>query len=430
MTTDQGSSNQNKIFNDSVHGHIEIHPLLVKIIDTPEFQRLRNIKQLGAGYFVFPGASHNRFEHSIGVAHLAGKLVQTLKDRQRHLNISEKDVLCVQIAGLCHDLGHGPFSHVFEVFMKEKGKKWKHEQQSVKMFEKLIQRPHVANELKKYSLLNQHILLIKEFIDTSREMSRQDISYLYEVVANERTGIDVDKMDYLIRDCHHLGMKSDFSHERYMMFAKVVDVQTNGKQICMRDKEAMNMYELFHIRNRLHQSAYQHRVVKAIELMIVDVLLEADETLKISAAVDNPKDYTNLTDEILHQIQCSNIEKAKNIIKRISECDLYKFFGGKMFDPNDLKDVLDDSDKYKKRYQSKLTNWMEKVRRITGESFKPEEFKVVPVKFSYGKEMKNPIEFLNFYKKNNPNHAEPLSKNESCFSTRENPRNWPRRVKS
>lgn len=58
-----------QVFNDPIHGHIELHPLLIKIIDTPQFQRLRNIKQLGGTYFVFPGASHNRFEHSIGCVH-------------------------------------------------------------------------------------------------------------------------------------------------------------------------------------------------------------------------------------------------------------------------------------------------------------------------------------------------------------------------
>lgn len=55
-----------QVFNDPIHGHIEFHPLLIRIIDTPQFQRLRYIKQLGGGYYVFPGASHNRFEHSLG----------------------------------------------------------------------------------------------------------------------------------------------------------------------------------------------------------------------------------------------------------------------------------------------------------------------------------------------------------------------------
>uniref|UniRef100_A0A2K6F6L7 SAM and HD domain containing deoxynucleoside triphosphate triphosphohydrolase 1 n=1 Tax=Propithecus coquereli TaxID=379532 RepID=A0A2K6F6L7_PROCO len=103
-----------KVINDPIHGHIELHPLLIRIIDTPQFQRLRYIKQLGGGYYVFPGASHNRFEHSLGVGYLAGCLVRALCEKQPELQISERDMLCVQIAGLCHDLGHGPFSHMFD----------------------------------------------------------------------------------------------------------------------------------------------------------------------------------------------------------------------------------------------------------------------------------------------------------------------------
>uniref|UniRef100_A0A3Q3GFH5 HD/PDEase domain-containing protein n=1 Tax=Labrus bergylta TaxID=56723 RepID=A0A3Q3GFH5_9LABR len=121
-----------QVFNDPIHGSIELHPLLIKIIDTPQFQRLRFIKQLGGVYFVYPGASHNRFEHSIGVGYLAGKLAEALRSRQPDLDITDRDVLCVQIAGLCHDLGHGPFSHLYDgLFLpkalekKRKLKKWK-----------------------------------------------------------------------------------------------------------------------------------------------------------------------------------------------------------------------------------------------------------------------------------------------------------------
>ena len=92
-----------KTFNDPIHHKMKLHPLLVRIINTPEFDRLRNIKQLGGAYYVYPGASNNRFEHSIGVAYLAGKLVNELKKTFRGL--TGTDILCVEIAGLCHDLG-------------------------------------------------------------------------------------------------------------------------------------------------------------------------------------------------------------------------------------------------------------------------------------------------------------------------------------
>uniref|UniRef100_A0A673M299 HD domain-containing protein n=1 Tax=Sinocyclocheilus rhinocerous TaxID=307959 RepID=A0A673M299_9TELE len=105
-----------KIFNDPIYGQIELDPPLIKIIDTPEFQRLRHIKQLGGAYLVYPGATHTRFEHSLGMAYLAGRMINILKEKQEDLGIDEKDVLCVQIAALCYNLGHGPFSHLYERF--------------------------------------------------------------------------------------------------------------------------------------------------------------------------------------------------------------------------------------------------------------------------------------------------------------------------
>ena len=97
-----------------MHGQISLHPLLIKIIDTPQFQRLRYLKQLGIIYYIYPSANHTRFEHCIGTSHLAGLLIKHLRESQPSLGITYADELCVKIAGLCHDLGHGPFSHLFE----------------------------------------------------------------------------------------------------------------------------------------------------------------------------------------------------------------------------------------------------------------------------------------------------------------------------
>jgi HD superfamily phosphohydrolase len=76
---------------DPIHDFINATPLMMQIIDTPEFQRLRELKQLGATYFVFPSATHSRFAHSLGVSHLAGKLMETLQKNQKRLQISERD---------------------------------------------------------------------------------------------------------------------------------------------------------------------------------------------------------------------------------------------------------------------------------------------------------------------------------------------------
>uniref|UniRef100_A0A8C9LMQ5 Deoxynucleoside triphosphate triphosphohydrolase SAMHD1 n=1 Tax=Piliocolobus tephrosceles TaxID=591936 RepID=A0A8C9LMQ5_9PRIM len=157
-----------KVINDPIHGHIELHPLLVRIIDTPQFQRLRYIKQLGGGYYVFPGASHNRFEHSLGVGYLAGCLVRALGEKQPELQISERDILCVQIAGLCHDLGHGPFSHMFDgrfIPLARPEVKWTHEQGSVMMFEHLINSNGIKPVMEHYGLIpEEDICFIKEQI--------------------------------------------------------------------------------------------------------------------------------------------------------------------------------------------------------------------------------------------------------------------------
>ena len=80
-----------------IHGHINIDDIAIKIIDTPEFQRLRSLKQLGVCSYVFPSANHTRFEHSLGVAHISEKMIRNIKNNQPELNISDRDILIVKI---------------------------------------------------------------------------------------------------------------------------------------------------------------------------------------------------------------------------------------------------------------------------------------------------------------------------------------------
>jgi HD domain len=115
--------------NDEIHQSIDLCPVLQTFLDTPQMQRLRHVSQLGTSALVFINANHNRFEHSLGVAHLAERMCKRIMDRQPALRCTKKDVLCIKLAGLLHDIGHGPFSHVYEDFITSALPRHLHKQQ-------------------------------------------------------------------------------------------------------------------------------------------------------------------------------------------------------------------------------------------------------------------------------------------------------------
>ncbi|XP_050434424.1 deoxynucleoside triphosphate triphosphohydrolase SAMHD1 [Adelges cooleyi] len=334
-----------KVFNDNVHGHINLHPLCVKIIDTPEFQRLRNIKQLGTCYLVYPCASINRFEHSLGVCHLAGEMVNALyKNSEQDIGITNEEKLCVQLAGLCHDLGHGPFSHTWERYLKAAGISWKHEDCSIQMIKHIIKKNVLEEEFNKYGLnLNYHLDLICELINGEGTTLPKNKHFLYQIISNKDNGIDVDKWDYFLRDGKSLNLNISFDYKRLIQFSRVVvDPNSNPsrKVIAFRNKEARNVYDMYRVRSDLHTRAYQHRVVKNTELMLVDILLMADKYITVQTPCGkkyslkevhtNIEAMSRLTDHILYEIEYSldpNLITAQNLLKNLQNRNLYKFVG-------------------------------------------------------------------------------------------------------
>ncbi|KAF4023613.1 hypothetical protein G4228_015186 [Cervus hanglu yarkandensis] len=415
-----------KVINDPIHGHIEFHPLLIRIIDTPQFQRLRYIKQLGGGYYVFPGASHNRFEHSLGVGYLAGCLVRELSEKQPELQISERDILCVQIAGLCHDLGHGPFSHMFDgrfIPLARPGMKWTHEQGSVMMFEHLINSNGLQDVMKRYGLIpEEDISFIKEQItgppaspikDSSKWLYKgrpKEKSFLYEIVANKRNGIDVDKWDYFARDCHHLGIQNSFDYKRFIKFARVCEVD-NMKHICTREKEVGNLYDMFYTRNCLHRRAYQHKVGNIIDTMITDAFLKADPYIeiigsrgnkyRISTAIDDMEAFTKLTDNIFLEILYSTdprLDAARTILKKIESRNLYKFVGETQ--PKKQRIQKEDYEHLPEEVASAKPSDVQLEAEL-----KAEDVIVDVINMDYGMEDKNPIDHVRFYCKSDLSKA-------------------------
>jgi len=174
------------------------------VIDTPQFQRLRDLKQLGLTYLVFPGAAHNRFEHSLGTSHLASSVFTHLHRLQgRDLGSEARDGEAVALAGLCHDLGHGPFSHVFdnEFIPRRHGSQydpslWSHEDMSARMLEYLVDENNIDCSRGGPDLVKRVNSLITSGHGASASPMR---GWKSEIVANARNSVDVDKFDYIQR---------------------------------------------------------------------------------------------------------------------------------------------------------------------------------------------------------------------------------------
>ncbi|RYG52567.1 HD domain-containing protein, partial [archaeon] len=271
------------------------------------------LKQLGTAYYVYPGASHNRFEHSLGVSYLSGAQIDYLAHSQPELRVTDEDKMLVRIAGLVHDLGHGPFSHVFDSLfiptVRPDRAAWSHEVMSAELFEALLddngidlldehQRRCVqrlvlgakAQSSHAYSApgVAQTVTMAAGFGGTRAQVhtTRTDVMgaggdggngsagshlggdekmFLFDIVANGRTGIDTDKWDYLARDTYNIGHTSAFDHRRLLYSSRVVE-----DRIAYHAKEVMAVYEMFHTRYSLFKACYVHRATKAVEFMITD----------------------------------------------------------------------------------------------------------------------------------------------------------------
>ena len=250
----------NRTINCPLHGHIDITPRMSMIIDTVEFKRLHGLRQLGVSYMVYPSANHTRFEHSLGVSHLGKILIESLQKNQPELNITDNLVELVQIAGLIHDIGHGPFSHLYDDYIRKEGQP-EHEERGIDIFKRIITEYEMS-----ISEPEQQII-INMIVPPEDKKS----NFLYQIIANKQCSIDVDKIDYIQRDSYHLGMGLSEKYDRLLTMCRVVEF--NGNQVlAWPDKLQDEIVLLFETRYRLHRRVYNHRTAKACEYLIIDLL--------------------------------------------------------------------------------------------------------------------------------------------------------------
>ncbi|MGD0330217.1 MAG: HD domain-containing protein [Nitrososphaeria archaeon] len=211
-------------YYDPVFENIYLPPLMRQALDLPEMQRLRRLRQLGPLYLVFPGANHTRFEHSVGVYQLVGFIWQTLQrmneDMNLNMDLSHNLFTAVQLAAIFHDVGHGPFSHVFEMFCRryQKYKEYGHEQIThelisqgrgtycnIPVFLRRLAKSKEKNGESKYSALFDPLNIAN--LATSKPPTAPgftDYNFLSEIISYVA---GADRMDYLLRDSLHTGVR-------------------------------------------------------------------------------------------------------------------------------------------------------------------------------------------------------------------------------
>jgi len=300
---------------DPIHRYIRFTELEREIIDTPVFQRLRKIRQLAGAHLVYPSAQHTRFEHSLGTMHLAGLAGQTLLDKGY---IEKKDQLeGLRLAALLHDIGHGPFSHLFEEVLNGSGiSTSSHEN----MGKKIIRETIIKDILEKYGYDSDCICNLS--------FGESPIMFYNEIIAG---GLSSDIMDYLPRDSFFTGV--EYGKIDYYRLISSFEVLSNGHLGI--NKSAINSLESMLIsRFQMFKAVYFHKTVRSAEVMLLHSLLLADRQLNFSdLSVDEYIEYTDdKTIDIILSLKNNDraVKLAKDYKNRILlKCVYEKFLQNK-----------------------------------------------------------------------------------------------------
>lgn len=283
------------------------------LLDNPWFKRLKKIKQLGSLDEVFPSASHTRAEHSIGVSHLAEDFLTSIYNNSKNIiNRETKRIIRnTKIAGLYHDTGHGPFSHVFDDLVLKKlcpqNPDCEHERRSCNVFK------YACSDLSANDYNGYDIDAIQNYIDPI------DNTFNNTIISNKLNGLDVDKFDYIQRDTYHIGFKQTFNYSRLCNKVKLID-----NTICYHDSVPNDLFDMFNTRYKLHREVYNHHAVKSIELMISDILCTSNEHYNFPSRISS-KEFITLDDGILSNIKYNlDLKCCTKLIDRIERRELYK----------------------------------------------------------------------------------------------------------
>jgi HD superfamily phosphohydrolase len=294
-----------KIVRDPIHGDIKLTGFLVDLLETPEMQRLHSVKQLGFAHLVFPGAHHTRFEHSLGCSMIASQIADILGFKE-----SEKKVLTC--AALLHDIGHGPFSHTLESILLQR-----FGVDHVDLTEKLILGKYDIFDVNEkqfisaasvHELLEDHQIDIKEIVKIIRgKLSKK--AYLSQLL---NSTIDVDQLDYLMRDAYYTGVSYGLIDLQRLLRTMMI-YQGN---LAMMRKGVGVVENVLMARALMYSSVYFHKTVRIPELMLSKAIEEIPDA--------EPFEFFRLTDaEIMVSLKTMG-RFQEEMITRLKYRDLFK----------------------------------------------------------------------------------------------------------
>jgi len=259
---------------DPIHDFVRVYDNELKIIDTPIFQRLRRIRQLSGAHLIYPGAQHTRFEHSLGVMHIASMAGQALAEKGI---VSSDDIQNLRLAGLLHDIGHGPFSHLFEEIFEEK-RKISHED----LGRDIILKTEIGDIISKNGFDKKLI--------TKLAFGDSKFQFMNEIISGV---LSADIMDYLLRDGYFTGAEhAKIDHHR---LTYSLDVYKNKLAL---DKSSLVNFETMMIsRFQMFKAVYFHKTVRAGEVMLLEAMDLAEDELGLSSM--NLDEYLKLSDDVI-----------------------------------------------------------------------------------------------------------------------------------
>lgn len=310
---------------DVIHGLIERSSLEVKIINTPVFQRLRRIRQLALAHLVYPGAHHTRFEHCLGTMHIAGRIAEKLKEDG---NLSDKDVENIRLAALLHDIGHGPFSHVSEYLLE-------------KYYDP--DNADIGQEREKI-----HEIVTKDIIQKNPdlkklipEQQRNDIvTLLNKAGIKDFKGdivsgpLDADKLDYLLRDNYHTGVKYGlYDLDKIIESLRVIRFGLEESFLGIDEEGIYALEQLIMAKYHMTTQVYFHRIrgitdsmiIRGIELAVNEGLDEVKNLYTYDGSYVFLKRYYSYHDEsLMSLIQKNGGPLSKKIFERLHNRKLFK----------------------------------------------------------------------------------------------------------